>query len=219
MVEVRVWTSKGGRLWPIGYWKTLLDCLSRGGAKHDPRDVYPDLAKLLDPMIEFRDGKYFSRPGTLLCTLDDCEVRIIRVCRVALGREWLNVCSATGPNTADWGVCEVPAFRTPGSSKYEAQSKRNQAALASLIAESKDIRELSFSFRLSTKIRRPPIDLDNLFDALVPFFNRTLPLLDEIFLIKEEPADLALEALRYRLCTSDEIASGEVVATVVAINS
>lgn len=44
MIGVTISTSERGRLWPTEYWKTLIDSLCQGGAKHDPHVRYMPMA-------------------------------------------------------------------------------------------------------------------------------------------------------------------------------
>jgi hypothetical protein len=197
VAEVSFGTSKSGVLWPTGYWKDLVDSLAQRGARNDPRVKYPDLADALESLIEARNGRYYPRPGTALSGLDDAGVRMIRVRRAPRGSESVQVSHANRPDTTGWEMNEFPYFGTIGNSKYEAQSKANQLDLAKSISQEKRLEVLSLSFTLS--LGRRDRDLDNLFDGLAPFFNRSFPALDEILLLKEDGWAGSSELLRHHL--------------------
>ena len=194
MVEISIGTSKNGVLWPTDYWKDLVDSLARKGAKNDPRAKYVDLAEVLEGLIEVRDGRYFPKRGSALCDLDDTEVRVMRVARVARGSEAVVVMPASLPGTDSWEACIFPFFGTIGNSKYEAQSKLNRADLTRLIPSRPDLEDLNLSFTRRTA--RPDRDVDNLFDGLAPFFNAGFPALRRIALVKGEQSELPHEVLR-----------------------
>ncbi len=195
ILAVRVATSKRGQLWPTEYWKTLIDAIVRGGAKHDPRSKYPDLSLALSDMVEERNGRFFPRRGRATSTLDDTAIHLIVVSRVGPGREAVSVCFADLPHVDSWSVVRVPYFGTIGNSKYEAQSARNREALSSVFAPVCSHAHLRLAFQLSCA--RRDRDLDNLADALIPFFNKQIGCLDEITLVKLEPAQADYETLRF----------------------
>ncbi len=213
VVEVSFGTSRGGVLWPTGHWKELVDSLARGGLKKDPRVEYPDLAKALGSLIEVRGGRYCPRLGTALCELDDTDVRVIRVRRVRPGFESVAVGLTELPDTASWSAHEFTYFGTIGNSKYEAQSKLNQAELGRSLPGQPDLGVLNLSFAISTE--RKDRDLDNLLDGLAPFFNKAFPSLDEIVLVKENRSARVREVLRHHLGPW----SSQVVAKGVATDS
>jgi hypothetical protein len=199
-------------LWATNYWKCLFDSLCRKGSRHDPRREYPDLKEHLEHLIEERAGRFHPRIGTALCEHDDDKVRVIRMTRVAKGKEEIAFAPAWQPITSSWTRIESPFFGTPGDSKYEAQSKSNQEVLGKRIEQDRDIRSLGLSFTLSQF--RKDRDLDNLYDGLVKLFNKLYPKINELLLVKETPRPEQGEVLGV---LSD--VRSQVVAKVVAINS
>ncbi len=188
IIGVHVQTSKPGKLWPVGYWKTLFDAFAAKGAKQDPRLLYADLATSLDEQIELREGRFFSQLESPLKNVDDSLIQLIVVLRVPTGAESIVINSLPIP-TASWSApISVPFFGTIGSSKYEAQSRTNQ----SVIEQSKEVDwvtlrancSLGLSFQLSEK--RTSRDLDNLIDGLMPLFNSKLPSINYLFAIKPD---------------------------------
>lgn len=174
MIAVELCTSKSGVLWPSEYYKELIDSLSRGGSKNDPREKYVDLQSVLGKHIEKRTGRYFSTTGSALSKGDDCRLAVFSVRRVPEGQEQLRIGRAQLPDTKQWRRFEFEYFGTIGSSKYEAQSRLNRELLRSRSDEFFDpsSNSLALSFQLSK--RRNDRDIDNLVDPLIPLFNKVI---------------------------------------------
>jgi len=195
MLTVRIETSTPGRLWAPERWKGLSDALARGGAKHDPRKKYPDLATAVELLVEERSGRFFPRAGTALCADDDTAVRMVLVKRVAAGNESVSLETGTPPDVSGWSSRSFPFFGTIGDSKYEAQSKLNREALAPVFFPPRGAGSLGLAFQLSCE--RRDRDVDNLADALMPFFNRRISRLHELVLVKLERVPGGMETLRF----------------------
>jgi hypothetical protein len=188
MIGVTVATSKRGVLWSTEHWKPLIDSLCRGGAKHDPRLRYPALARYLSPLVREDDGRFFPTSESGLANSDDTAITFLRVVRVKDGEESLSLHHPQIPDTSDWPLFELPYFGTIGNSIQEAQTKSNRVALAARdheLVRHPAPHGLWLHFQLSSE--RRDRDLDNLGDALMPFFNRLFPKLDEIRMSKSMP--------------------------------
>jgi len=213
MPGAEIWTSKSGRLWPTEYWKTLIDALSSGGSKYDPRLKYPDLARQLDAIVEVRGARYYPRAGTVLAIHDDTALRLVLVHRVETGDEGIVFGRAALPNTGCWVSISFPFFGTIGDTRYEVQSKLNCDAIAEQLKP--QLREvartstLCLCFQLSAN--RRDRDLDNLADALMPLFNRHCEDLDHICLVKASAASQDTEVLRIA-CGCDALGGARVSA-------
>ncbi len=210
MVEVQIRTSKSGPLWPTGYYKCLFDSLCRGGAKHDPRQMYGDLASSIEQLIKEQNGRFVPRPGTLLCNHDDTEVRVIRINRVDRGEELVELVPANQSNTTLCKRFEFPFLGTIGDSKYEAQTKLNREVLKEAMQSDRTLEVLGMRFTLSR--HRRDRDLDNLHDGLAPLFNRLYPAVRELLLVKEEPRTEEGEVVAVWAGTRSQVVA-KVVAT------
>lgn len=194
VAELILRTSKRGLLWSTARYKDLIDSLTRIGSLNDPRVKCSEMAGALEEWIEFRDGRYRPRKESPLSPHDDKAIRVLRVHRVPRGSESIKILGAKMPATTRWLEHPVPYFGTNGKSIYEAQTQLNREALSGLLRFDRNLRSLGVSFTLSLK--RTDRDLDNLFDALVPLFNRLYPSLEELVLVKEEPLRDGAELVR-----------------------
>ncbi len=201
MLTVEIQTSRRGRLWASSYWKTLFDAMCRNGAKQDPRRVYPDLAPNLRKLVVERGGRFHPSGKSLLAERDDVAVQVIRVRRVTHGHEGVCVRESAPPEVSGWRQVDVAFFGTIGDSKYEAQMKLNRAALEQVFQPICSPVELWLGFRLSTD--RRDRDLDNLADALMPFFNRWAPRIEDLRLVKLTPRLTEHETLWFS-CVSQQ---------------
>lgn len=185
MVELILRTSKRGVLWPTCWYKDLVDSLTRKGARNDPRVKCPDMSAALEPLIQPRGGRYVPRTESPLSPHDDTSIRVIRVQRVPRGGESIAIRDATMPDTTGWLKHGVPFFGTIGNSLYEAQTKLNREALRAVLSPDQLVPSLRVAFTLSAE--RRDRDLDNLYDGLVPLFNRLYPAVEDLLLVKTEP--------------------------------
>jgi hypothetical protein len=188
MIGITIATSKPGCLWPSAHWKPLIDSLCRGGAKSDPCLHYPALSRCLSPLVRETNGRFFPTSESKLARSDDTGVTFLQVIRVKTGADSLAFHPPNMPDTSGWPMFEFPYFGTIGDSKHERQTNENRLALAA--REDELIRQpmaegLWLHFQLSAE--RRDRDLDNLTDALMPFFNRLFPKLAEVRLSKAAP--------------------------------
>jgi hypothetical protein len=198
MLAVEIRTSKSGRLWPTGYWKTLFDSLACKGSKNDPRIANRDLTEFLEPQTQPRTGRYFLHLCSPLAEHDDSTVQFISVFRVPAGTESITV----GRVLLDWDAwsppIDVPYFGTIGNSKYEAQSKLNGvkiiAQCEALFDRCLVSRSLGLGFQMSNERRER--DLDNLGDGLMTAINARCKSIDHLCLVKLEPVICNQEFLR-----------------------
>ncbi len=205
-IAIKISTSKRNRLWPAGHWKVFVDAVTRGGAKHDPRLEYPDLRTALDDLMEARNGRYWPKPGSPFSGADDSALKMLIVHRVKPGSESVRFVTCAVPDLSLWKQVEFPYFGTIGNSKYEAQTKRNREKLASSFTAPPSPAWLGLAFQLSQErlsARGRDRDIDNLADALMPFFNRAVKRFEEIVLVKMPPTNGENEILRYRCRPSD----------------
>ena len=174
MIGLEIQTSKQGRLWPTGYYKTLVDALAKGGARKNSQIIYPDLTKTIGEQIVERMGRYYLAIDTPLAQCDDVAVRVISILRVEQGNESIRIGHVNLPVTDGWEKVSVEYFGTIGNSKYEAQSKKNRALITNALAmsPSKLSGKICFSFQLSNQ--RKDRDLDNLVDAIIPAISKTI---------------------------------------------
>ena len=140
---------------------------------------------MLEVVVEERSGRFYPKPVTPFAEVDDCEVRMIKVTRVPIGSECVRFVEGHLPDTVGWRSLEVPFLGTIGNSLYEEQSKRNSSALLSMGHPMAAPVTLQLGFSLSRS--RRDRDLDNLFDALAPAFNRLFSNIQELLLFKTEP--------------------------------
>jgi len=200
MLALRISTSRSARLWASEYWKMLLDAISQRGSKRDPRRKYRDLAAALSEIIEERDGRFHSKISTPLSALDDVSLKLMGVRRVESGNEAVELIDLDPPTTTKWQSIDFPYFGTIGDSKYEAQTKRNRTLLSDVFKPSEEPAWLGLAFELSLQRMSEggrDRDVDNLADALMPFFNSKVRRFGEIWLIKLPPAPAPTEALRF----------------------
>ena len=186
MLRLSIETSKSGRIWPTGYWKPLIDSLCRSGARKDPRAIYRDLSFHLKPLICEREGRFYPTSASPLVPSDDTAISFIQVALVRPGDEAIRFPPPKIPDASLWPSFEFPYFGTIGNSKYEEQTKQNRLVLAERQHELFDAQftpiTIWLHFQLSTS--RRDRDLDNLADALMPFFNKLLPRLTVVRLSK-----------------------------------
>jgi hypothetical protein len=121
---------------------------------------------------------------------------MIIVNRVAPGDERVTLEVGILPDVSGWSSLRVPYFGTIGDSKSEAQSKLNREALARVFVTPADVRSLGLAFQLSCE--RRDRDIDNLADALMPFFNQRVTRLDQLVILKLERSLRAEETLRFQ---------------------
>lgn len=189
-------------MWPGEYWKILIDSLTCRGSRNDPRIKYKDLADVLRPLIEERDGRFFPVSGTAIDQMDDSAIGMIEICRVEQGFESINSGCASGDQwpTDRWRQFRCPYFGTIGGRTSEAQTRENRNRLAGETTnylQGRSSKELGLSFQLSAE--RRPRDLDNLVDAFMPFFNKHRKSIDRICATKEKPLAVGFELLRYTI--------------------
>ncbi len=196
MIGLEIRTSKQGRLWPTGYYKGLIDTLTRGGAKDNPLDRYPELASVLVPLVHERGSRFYPARQTLLSRLDDTALGVIVVRRVQGGDEAVSLGPVSMPRTIGWRAIKCDFFGTIGDSKSEAQSKKNRRTLEVQAEPSLEphTNSVSMSFQLSGE--RRDRDLDNLVDPLIPFFSAHIQPLDFVCAVKEAPQPDGNEILR-----------------------
>lgn len=188
MIGARIATSKRGSLWPTEHWKALIDSLCRGGAKHSPVDRYPLLALCLAPLVREHDGRFVPTVASRLATHDDTVITSLEIVRVEGGDDSVCFHEPEMPFIDGWACVEVPFFGTIGSRIQEAQTKANVATIrarAGKLQHGLTPTSLSLHFQLSSA--RRDRDLDNLGDALMPFFNGCLPGLTAVRLTKGRP--------------------------------
>jgi len=203
MLWLKICTSKTGLLWPIGYWKTLIDSLTCRGAQNDPREKYEDLANALRPLIEERDGRFFPVSGIATDQVDDSAIGMIEICRTEQGCESIRAGFATPPlsdrwHTDLWRQVRFAYFGTISRAVVEAQTRENRTRLEADAIPRLQYpvsEDLGLSFQITNgRLNR---DLDNLVDALIPFFNAHMEPIDRICAVKESPVDADYEMLRY----------------------
>lgn len=187
MTGITIATSKPGRIWPTGYWKSLIDSFCRGGTKINPHLRYPAFSRYISPLVYEAKQRFVPTKQSQLVGEDDTAISSIRVIRVKPGADSLIFHSPAVPDSAGWPLFEFPYFGTIGSSKYEQQIKENRVALCAREQEflCRPSTGLWLHFQLSTA--RRDRDLDNLADALMPLFNELLPNLGELRLSKSLP--------------------------------
>ena len=195
MLAIRIDTSSPRRLWSSCWWKQLIDALARGGAEHDPRKEHPDLALALQGMVEERDGRFFPTGNSMLAIEDDIALSMVVLRRVERGHENLVVHDAEPWETSEWSSIDVPFFGTIGNSVYERQTKRNREGLAGVFQCPGPVSRLGLAFRLSTN--RRDRDIDNLADAIMPFFNKHVRRFSEVCVMKLPPSPTECETLRF----------------------
>lgn len=196
MVGLEIKTSKKGHLWPTGYYKVLIDALTRGGAKHNPIEKYPELANVLKDYVCERGGRFYPRDNSPLTRLDDVALDAIIIHRVEHDKEGILIGSVENIRTDTWHEFTFDYFGTIGNSKAETQSKLNRQVLeletaAILIPH---VNCISLSFQLS--IHRNNKDIDNLVDPLIPFFSANIQPLDYVCVFKEPLLSTQGETLR-----------------------
>jgi hypothetical protein len=127
ITALKISTSKRGRLWPTEYWKPLVDAVTRGGAKHDPRLKCPDLRAALDDLMEVGDGRYWPRAGSPFSGTDDVALRLLAVCRVKPGSESVRFESCELPDFSSWEQIGLPARNGPVANRELAQVAPHQS--------------------------------------------------------------------------------------------
>ena len=196
MVGIEIKTSKKGRLWPTGYYKVLIDALTRGGAKHNPIEKYPELANVLKDYVCERGGRFYPTDNSPLSRLDDVALDAIIIHRVEQDEEGILIGPVKNLQTDAWHKFTFDFFGTIGSSKAETQSKQNRQSLeleaASILVPHVNCVSLSFQLRIDRKNK----DLDNLADPLIPFFNAYIQSLDYVCVFKEPILSTQGEILR-----------------------
>jgi|SoiMethySBSTD1v2_1073268.scaffolds.fasta_scaffold178504_4 hypothetical protein len=196
MIGVTIATSKQGLLWPTEHWKTLIDSLCRGGAKHNPIHRYPLLAQCLAPLVCEHGGRFLPTAASRLAASDDTAITSLKIVRVKDGEDSMGFHIPELPDVEGWSCLDVTYFGTIGSRVQEAQTKSNVAALRARANELKrgaKSTSLWLHFRLSSD--RRDRDLDNLADALMPLFNGWFPGLTEIHLSKGPPQPGEIERM------------------------
>jgi hypothetical protein len=98
-IALKISTSKRGRLWPTEYWKPVVDVVTRGGAKRDPRPKCPDLRAAVDELMEVRDGRYWPKLGSPFSGTDDAGLKMLIVRRVEPGSESVRFVKKSGRAT------------------------------------------------------------------------------------------------------------------------
>jgi len=207
-IALHISTSMRRRLWPTEYWKPVVDAVTRGGAKRDPRLKCPDLRAVLDDLIEVRDGRYWPKHNSPFSVADDAALKMLIIQRVKPGSESVRFATCAVPDLSSWEQIGFPYFGTIGNSKYEAQTKRNREKLANSFTAPPSPAWLGLAFQLSQErlsARGRDRDIDNLADALMPFFNRAVKRFEEIVLVKMPPINSSEEILRYLCRQSDRV--------------
>lgn len=191
-------TSKSNALWPTEYWKTLFDSVFIHGSKNNPYEKHPDLQGFLSEKIH-HDDRYYLQLDSDLQNQDDSKLKFINIVRVSPGKETILITTFNEINTDDWHVIKFPYFGTIGDSKYELQTKKNgqeiETAYYDTLIENSESKNLSLSFQLNEG--RKDRDVDNLADALMPFFNRKIRGIENLFLMKEDRIKENYEILRF----------------------
>ncbi len=185
VIGLTISTSKRGPLWRAEYWKTLIDSLCRGGAKHDPRLRYPAMATCLGPLVREDAGRFLPTSASTLAEHDDTAITSLRIVRVKDGEDAVRLHEPVLANVDGWPLLEVDFFGTIGSRKQEDETRKNLARLetrAEEIVREPSATSLWLHFQLSAE--RRDRDLDNLGDGLMSLFNRWFPGLDEVQLSK-----------------------------------
>lgn len=185
MIGLTIATSKRGLLWPTEHWKTFIDSLCRGGAKHNPIHRYPPLAECLAALVREHDGRFVPMAASSLAANDDAAITSLKIMRVRDGEDLVRFHVPVLPDIEGWFRVDVPFFGTIGNRVQEAQTKENVAELrvrASALKDGVKPTILHLHFQLSSD--RRDRDLDNLGDALMPLFNGWWPGLADIHLSK-----------------------------------
>jgi hypothetical protein len=203
LIGLTISTSKRGLLWPTEHWKCLIDSLCQGGSKHDPRLQYPVFTQCLAPLVREDNGRFFPTAESWLVAHDDTAISFLRITRVPEGDDEVCLHVPMTPDIEGWPVFEFPYFGTIGSSISEAQTSENVAMLrarADELTQHPRPTLLQLHFQLSGE--RRDRDLDNLGDALMPFFNGLFPGLVDIRLTKGPPRPGQAERLWVSATTS-----------------
>jgi hypothetical protein len=198
MATIIINTSVKGDLWTVGKWKSLIDSLCVGGSKNDPRLSHRDLIDKLDDYIHCSNGRFLPSRATLISSCDDTAVEEIRLSRVPVGEESIEIVQ-TRPNPEGFHryLC-IPFFGTIGSSGLEAQTKRNLTFISDqwfsppnqVVIDG----SVSLGFQLSSS--RRDRDLDNLADPIMSLFKRMSDSrIESIVLRKLPPKEMKGERL------------------------
>jgi hypothetical protein len=196
-------TSRVGLLWPLQYWKCLIDAVTLEGAKKNPKSEYADI-QFHSLRTELNGkGRVKCHLHERLHKLSDSLLSAIQVERVVTGKEYLKCQQAQLPSVDRWsdmegyGSLSVEWFRTIGARKYEGESKQHRESIQNRLENiDKSFNGLQLAFELR-KDRKRPVDLDNLVDAVITPFSRHFTELLSIECYKLPPKDGRLENLYF----------------------
>lgn len=201
MYCVDIKTSKKGRAWPSQYWKTLFDSIFKAGSKNNPLKKYLSLSdKFNNKYILDIKSRHHLNIDRSCKKHDDSEIYFIRIEKVNEKKDSVFIKKITKINTDDnWREIEFPSFGTIGNKKYEKQIKQNRTELekkyGDLLSSNSKSNFLILKFILNNKKK----DLDNLADAIMPFFNKYLKDLSCLVLIKDQGNNMNKEKLQFSL--------------------
>lgn len=188
-------TRKRGTLWPTNHYKILFDAITKKGAKKSPFLLNPELAiPLMDWTCE-ADGRFMPRPSTPMEHLDDVHLSFIGIEKTVVDEPQIRFTEKADGLLQSQSRFEFPFHGTTGNSKYENQTKLNLLLVDSEIPKQQLQSACALSLYFHQSPERKNRDLDNLVDAVIPFFNKRMPSLKRITAVKTTLPEMGPEVL------------------------